>query len=41
MGVHLLPNGDIKYRGYALGYKGVSLYGEFNNWRNDEFFLGN
>ena len=38
MGVHLLPNGDIKYREYAPGCKGVSLYGEFNNWRKDEYW---
>ena len=38
MGVHLLSNGDIKYREYAPGCKGVSLYGEFNNWRKDEFW---
>ena len=38
MGVHVLPNGDIRYREYAPGCKGVSLYGEFNNWKKDEFW---
>ena len=36
MGVHVLPNGDIKYREYAPGCKGVSLFGEFNNWNKEE-----
>ena len=38
MGVHVLPNGDITYREYAPGCKGVSLYGEFNNWKKDEYW---
>ena len=38
MGVHVLPNGDIKYREYAPGCKGVSLFGEFNNWNKEEFW---
>ena len=38
MGVHLLPNGDIQYREYAPGCKGISLYGEFNNWKKDEYW---
>ena len=31
MGITILPNGDIKYREYAPGAKGISLFGEFNN----------
>ena len=38
MGVHVLPNGDITYREYAPGCKGVSLYGDFNNWKKDEYW---
>ena len=38
MGVHMLPNGDIQYREYAPGCKGISLYGEFNNWKKDEYW---
>ena len=38
MGVHVQPNGDITYREYAPGCKGVALYGEFNNWKTDEFW---
>ena len=38
MGVHILPNGDVKYREYAPGCKGVSLYGDFNNWKKDEYW---
>ena len=38
MGVHVLPNGDIRYREYAPGCKGVSLFGEFNNWNKEEFW---
>ena len=36
MGLNLLPNGDIKYREYAPGAKGVSLFGEFNNWNKEQ-----
>ena len=38
MGINLLPNGDIKYREYAPGAKGVSLFGEFNNWNKEEYW---
>ena len=38
MGVHVLPNGDIQYREYAPGCKGVSLFGDFNNWNKEEFW---
>ena len=36
MGVHVMPNGEIRYREYAPGCKGVSLYGEFNNWNKEQ-----
>ena len=38
MGITLLPSGDIKYREYAPGAKGVSLFGEFNNWNRDQYW---
>ena len=38
MGLHLLPNNDIQYREYAPGAKGVALFGEFNNWKRDEYW---
>ena len=38
MGLNLLPNGDIKYREYAPGAKGVSLFGEFNNWNKEQYW---
>ena len=36
MGVHILPNGDIKYREYAPGCKGISLFGDFNDWKKNQ-----
>ena len=38
MGLHVLPNGDIKYREYAPGAKGIALFGEFNNWNRDQYW---
>ena len=38
MGINILPNGDIKYREYAPGAKGVSLFGEFNNWNKEQYW---
>jgi 1,4-alpha-glucan branching enzyme len=38
MGLHLLPNNDIQYREYAPGAKGIALFGEFNNWKRDEYW---
>jgi len=38
MGINLLPNGDIKYREYAPGAKGISLFGEFNNWNKEQYW---
>ena len=38
MGVHVMPNGEIRYREYAPGCKGVSLYGEFNNWNKEQYW---
>ena len=38
MGVHVLSNGDIKYREYAPGCKGVSLFGDFNNWNKEQYW---
>ena len=38
MGVHAMPNGEIHYREYAPGCKGVSLYGDFNNWKKDQYW---
>ena len=38
MGVHILPNGDICYREYAPGCKGVSLFGDFNNWNKEQYW---
>ena len=38
MGITLLPSGDIKYREYAPGAKGVSLFGEFNNWNKEQYW---
>ena len=38
MGITLLPNNDIKYREYAPGAKGISLFGEFNNWNRDQYW---
>ena len=38
MGLNLLPNGDIKYREYAPGAKGISLFGEFNNWNKEQYW---
>ena len=38
MGINLMPNGDIKYREYAPGAKGISLFGEFNNWNKEQFW---
>ena len=38
MGINLLLNGDIKYREYAPGAKGVSLFGEFNNWNKEQYW---
>ena len=38
MGITLLPNNDIKYREYAPGAKGISLFGEFNNWNKEQFW---
>ena len=38
MGLHLLPNNDIKYREYAPGAKGVALFGEFNNWDRNQYW---
>ena len=37
MGINLLSNGDIKYREYAPGAKGISLFGEFNNWNKEQY----
>ena len=38
MGLHVLPNGDIKYREYAPGARGIALFGEFNNWNRDQYW---
>lgn len=38
MGISLLPNGDIKYREYAPGAKGISIFGEFNNWNKEQYW---
>ena len=38
MGINILPNGDIKYREYAPGAKGISLFGEFNNWNKEQYW---
>ena len=38
MGLNLLRNGDIKYREYAPGAKGISLFGEFNNWNKEQYW---
>ena len=38
MGITLLPNNDIKYREYAPGAKGISLFGEFNNWNKEQYW---
>jgi len=38
MGLHLLPNNDIKYREYAPGARGIALFGEFNNWNRDQYW---
>ena len=38
MGVNILSNGDIKYREYAPGAKGISIYGEFNNWNKEQYW---
>ena len=38
MGINLLSNGDIKYREYAPGAKGISLFGEFNNWNKEQYW---
>jgi len=38
MGITLLSNGDIKYREYAPGAKGISLFGEFNNWNKEQYW---
>ena len=38
MGVHVMPSGEIKYREYAPGCKGVSLFGDFNNWNKEQYW---
>ena len=38
MGLHVLSNGDIKYREYAPGARGIALFGEFNNWNRDQYW---
>ena len=38
MGVHVMPNGEIVYREYAPGCKGVSLFGDFNNWNKEQYW---
>ena len=38
MGLHALPNGDILYKEYAPGAKGIALFGEFNGWNRDQYW---
>jgi len=38
MGISLLSNGDIKYREYAPGAKGISIFGEFNDWNKEQYW---
>mgnify|MGYP004444225747 FL=1 len=38
MGLHVLPNNDIKYREYAPGARGIALFGEFNGWNRNQYW---
>ena len=38
MGVHINQNNDIIYKEYAPGAKAIALFGEFNNWKRDEYW---
>ena len=38
MGLHVLPNGDIKYKEYAPGARGIALFGEFNGWNRNQYW---
>ena len=38
MGLNVLENGDVLYREYAPGAKGIALFGEFNGWNRDQYW---
>ena len=38
MGLHALENGDILYKEYAPGARGIALFGEFNDWNRDQYW---
>jgi 1,4-alpha-glucan branching enzyme len=31
------PNGDIEYREWAPGAESLSIFGDFNEWKRDEY----
>lgn len=39
MGLNIQPNNDIIYREFAPSAKGLAVFGDFNNWNRDEYWL--
>ena len=39
MGLVVQDNNDIVYKEYAPGAKGIAIFGEFNNWNRDQYWL--
>ena len=39
MGLILQENNDIIYKEYAPGARGIAIFGEFNNWNRDQYWL--